>query len=732
MKLFRKLLLSLFPKDLLEQGMHPASVFVSFISPKQFFSVITRKIVENYKLNLFDIGLDPFEVKIGFGDQPALQVKDVDFYYGYGAAANMNGRQFYAPSNLAIATCFAVSVLVKDIFVKPNSRYLLSFLLTIYVLLFAFVARIKVFPGTTREENLPRFIDLFFATWESVAEARGRKLSAAKLKSLREQLLQQIHVFFMLMTVFENVNQLFSSPTLTSTELYQRLFYDELKKSKKQVLIQDFVNHAEDYATQPTRTERDHQLMELVLPADILLKYLYTERDTLVVTQKVISQIFDQEYLEECAQSFLKNNDRFEEFMTYICDWRLLRSSYFRGVKNLASQKFRLQQDYAVAQEIDTFMSEIQDIDSLEGVKVPDVLKQESLLMERLLNFYITYIGWSRIGRGDTFFSRLFRRPLLQDFLIKYDKTGLKQDALYFYGGLLYNYSKNVFYYKYAFDNVKAGKEKFSLPFKSNFKEVYSNMYILKLFDENFVNTVFQDINKKQVKIYMSNPAMLTLFKHIVGDRLSIMLREGDTGIMAGVYGPLGGMLGDANDVLQVIGRHLTPWDMTALKENLYTIDMWMRRDALEWYSEKHAAYAALYSDMSVMWLAALLRETIFGMVMLLVYAKKLHQEIDPHLLRLLKKAYIVDVLQMTEEWVVSMSDMIETLVIRYEHLLSSRVLVDDNEKYLEFGLHNWTTYCEGRQDAAILGDLVWEDIIRFRGYLKTITYYNKRYFIPR
>lgn len=516
MKLFRKLLLSLFPKDLLEQGMHPASVFVSFISPKQFFSVITRKIVENYKLNLFDIGLDPFEVKIGFGDQPALQVKDVDFYYGYGAAANINGRQFFAPSNLAIALSFVTSVMVKDVFVKPNSRHMLPFLLTIYVLLFAFAARIKVFPGATREENIPWFIELFFATRERVAEAWGRKISATKMKALRDQLLQNIHVFFMLATVYEKANHLFVSPHLTSAELYQRLFYDELKKGKQQQLLQDFVDHADYYSTESTWTERDHQVMELLLPADILLKYLYTERDTLLVTQKIITQLYDMDYIESCVQSFLKGDDRFEEFVLYICDWKLLRNSYFRGVKQLANQKFRLQQDYAVSQEIDTFMSELHDIESLDGVKVPEVLRQESLLMERLLNFYITYIGGSWIGRGDAFFLRLCRKPLIEKLLGAYDTSGLQQDAVYFYGGLLYNYSKNVFYYKYAFDNVKAGKEKFHLPFKSNFKEVYSNMYILKLFDENFLHTVLQDINKKQVKIFVSTSEMLTLFKHIV------------------------------------------------------------------------------------------------------------------------------------------------------------------------------------------------------------------------
>jgi hypothetical protein len=66
MKLFRRLLLSLFPQDISASNINPANMFVSFISPKQFFSVINRKVVENYKLNLFDIGLDPFEVKIGF------------------------------------------------------------------------------------------------------------------------------------------------------------------------------------------------------------------------------------------------------------------------------------------------------------------------------------------------------------------------------------------------------------------------------------------------------------------------------------------------------------------------------------------------------------------------------------------------------------------------------------------------------------------------------------------
>jgi hypothetical protein len=64
MQLFKRVLLSLFPDETVNQSINPASMFVSFISTKEFFSVINRKIVENYKLNLFDITIDPFEFKI--------------------------------------------------------------------------------------------------------------------------------------------------------------------------------------------------------------------------------------------------------------------------------------------------------------------------------------------------------------------------------------------------------------------------------------------------------------------------------------------------------------------------------------------------------------------------------------------------------------------------------------------------------------------------------------------
>ena len=50
---------------------------------------------------MFDITIDPFEVKIGFGEQPTINIKELDFYYGYNSAANFIGYKFYSPNNIA-------------------------------------------------------------------------------------------------------------------------------------------------------------------------------------------------------------------------------------------------------------------------------------------------------------------------------------------------------------------------------------------------------------------------------------------------------------------------------------------------------------------------------------------------------------------------------------------------------------------------------------------------------
>jgi len=160
--------------------------------------------------------------------------------------------------------------------------------------------------------------------------------------------------------------------------------------------------------------------------------------------------------------------------------------------------------------------------------------------MEKLMNFYVSYMGGSWIARGDNFAMRLFKRPLISRLLSQYDQAHHKhQESLHYYGGMLYNYSKNVFYYTYAFENIRAGKDKFHLPFKATFKEVYSNMFLLHLFDENLLITLLQDINIKDLKLYVKQKKIILLFKKYFGSSISQLVRSSPNKIVATLYAPI-------------------------------------------------------------------------------------------------------------------------------------------------------------------------------------------------
>ena len=90
MSLFTRLLASLYPEQLLNQPGSPAGLFLGMISPQSFFNVIIKKMAENYKINRFDLAIDPFEVKIGFGEQSMIKPKAMQSYYSYCSAANLN------------------------------------------------------------------------------------------------------------------------------------------------------------------------------------------------------------------------------------------------------------------------------------------------------------------------------------------------------------------------------------------------------------------------------------------------------------------------------------------------------------------------------------------------------------------------------------------------------------------------------------------------------------------
>ncbi|MEI6671872.1 MAG: hypothetical protein WCL02_00455 [bacterium] len=69
--------------------------------------------------------------------------------------------------------------------------------------------------------------------------------------------------------------------------------------------------------------------MQAILPADILLRYLFIDADMFLITDTVISKIFDKKILDNFIKSFRKDDSQLENFLLYITDYRNFKKHFF-------------------------------------------------------------------------------------------------------------------------------------------------------------------------------------------------------------------------------------------------------------------------------------------------------------------------------------------------------------------------------------------------------------------
>jgi len=157
-----------------------------------------------------------------------------------------------------------------------------------------------------------------------------------------------------------------------------------------------------------------------------------------------------------------------------------------------------------------------------------------------------------------------------------------KKNTIHYYGSLLYNYGKNVFYYRNISENVRAGKQKFYLPYKNTSKKVYSNMHIVKMFEENFLATTFQWINPKDTRLYVNNKKVLEVFKKMFAKKISELVKKDDKKILDILYCENMKSIFEKPDISKIIRKHMSEEDIYHIKDNMYTLDFWIYDNILK------------------------------------------------------------------------------------------------------------------------------------------------------
>ncbi len=504
------------------------------------------------------------------------------------------------------------------------------------------------------------------------------------------------------------------------------MFYDEIKSATTKPLFTSFMEQHEEYTTKSEFSVVEKKILHYILPADILIKYLFIDADPFLITDNIITNVYEKENIENFLKAFSKGKWDFKWFINYLTDYRNFKKNFFKGVQKYLVHIFR--EEVKGKEDMDDLMSEIwENIENSESFKVPERIKKESKIMEKILNFYITLIGWLRISRGDDFSLRLYNKKMINEILDQTNFLEDKKDSIYYYWSLLYSYWKNVFYYRYASENIRSGKQKFYLPYQSDSKKIYSNMYIVKLFDENFLCTILQDFNVKDVKIYVKNQKILDIFKKLFGKEISLYVKENTDELIEKVYGELWKSLEEIKNFTKIIKKNIDEQDIYHLKDNMYSLDFWLAQSL---YSQiQKSSIIQQYSDQTLLGILANCRDTLLWF---LVYIKYIEQKNTDWKIKteLLWKIYCNDILNVRDPAQEEIKEIGKLMLKEFDEILTHWIEIDDNKAFFQIGLDNWIEISKHLVDNKHY--LSWDDIIRFKWYLKNITYYNKRFLIPK
>ena len=221
-----------------------------------------------------------------------------------------------------------VALYVKDVFRSYPPEYYLNFLYTVFLLSFVFLSRLKIFPYTDREQNYNWFVETMFSFYEFVFHQTGKKVDPAIIKALKKELLNQVELFFLLFAVYQNLNTIFIHDQVSDKDIYSWLFYDELKGDTKTIYT-EFIDNHKEYTDKRTFSAIETKIMQSILPADILLRYLFIDEDMFLITDTVISKIFDKKILDGFIKSFRKDDSQLENLLLYITDYRNFKKNFF-------------------------------------------------------------------------------------------------------------------------------------------------------------------------------------------------------------------------------------------------------------------------------------------------------------------------------------------------------------------------------------------------------------------
>ncbi len=671
--------------------------------------------VEHPKLNFFDIWLEPLETKIWFGPEATIKPKDIEAYYSYCATANLNGYKSFSVMNISTFISICYSQFLYTYFEK-NKKWIdlmMVVLMAINIMPYVYVSWMRSHDKkSSLEQQYNTFIIIYCDLLKFVASVYGVKLTKKQIEYVKTVIVNEYSLFLALFYICEDISYYVDVSQDNSV-----LYWLTASLSKNPELF--------DYHSKNTAwlTDVEQDLLKQILPVEFITKLLYDRNDVFWISEYIIPSIYEPQISRSKIQHFIdlkRKNLDVPEFYLWLIDHVHRKKTFFPSIKKMIEYKFSIG-DSLWNPSLEEFLSTISDESWM--LVVPDSIKKESALMDRLLNFYVGLMGTMFIGKADNGYMRLFHSKDLNN-LIDSMRSWVYSD---YFVSVLLKQKKLEFFYNIVFDWVRSWKASFIVPYIAQETPDYRNkLFLLRQYLKQSIAILTQDILQKDLKLVTHNNSIVTEFQNIYGIQIERKIDLNHLSFIEDHYKSVDQFIWN-----WIIGSYLSvttsAWELKNIKESVYTLDYRLYDDLMK--SLYKLRLCSLMDPSEKCIFAAFLRDSLLGCC---IFYYAMLRKSSEKWLNLFQKRFLSIYFQYTlscnEKDVLSLTALIEELCEYNWKILSKICEIDDNPYFLEVGLDCRLLYINKHENE---DDFLIEDELWLYGYLKHITYYNKRSIIP-
>jgi hypothetical protein len=242
------------------------------------------------------------------------------------------------------------------------------------------------------------------------------------------------------------------------------------------------------------------------------------------------------------------------------------------------------------------------------------------------------------------------------------------------------------------------------------------------------ISSFFQDLNPKDTKLLIKNSQILDLFRKNFWEKISELVKLSKNKFIEKFYQWWIENLSEKKKIYSLLELELSDDNLVNLKDSLYKLDYWVTNNLYE--KLQIIRLNNKYDDALCLTVYWMLRETLFWFMLLYSYFQK-QEKVEKSKNDILIMYYVKDILWLRIPEATEIYDAILETIKEFSTILELWTGIDDNPWFLKLIEKSWKTFCSKKDDNQIFWSIAWEDLLRFRGLLKNITYYNKRYVIP-